>query len=478
MSNRNWSKTKIVATMGPASSPKEVLAAMMDAGLDVCRINASHGSHEDHQQVVNTIRELNREKGYNIAILVDLQGPKLRIGNVENNSVLLESGAELTITTHECIGTVDRLYITYPEFPKDVAIGDHVLIDDGKLKLTVTDTNRMDTVKAVVINGGVLSSKKGVNLPNTRISLPSLTPKDLLDLDWALSNDVEWIGLSFVRTVTDVVDLKDRIFAAKKTTRVVAKIEKPEAIREIDNIIDMSDAIMVARGDLGVEMPMEEVPLMQKMIVQKSLAASKPVIIATQMMESMIANYAPTRAEVNDVANAVMDGADAVMLSGETSVGKYPVKVIENMQSIIDAVERKSQIFFKEHQPTTRNQTYISDSICYNACVMARQVDATAIVTMTNSGYTGFKLASHRPKANIFIFTDNRSLLNTMSLVWGVRGFYYNKYESTDATIQDIKEFLKNQGMVNVDDLVINIASMPMQERGRANMIKLSFIAQ
>ncbi len=450
----------------------------MDAGLDVCRINASHGSHEDHQQVVNTIRELNREKGYNIAILVDLQGPKLRIGNVENNSVLLESGAELTITTHECIGTVDRLYITYPEFPKDVAIGDHVLIDDGKLKLTVTDTNRMDTVKAVVINGGVLSSKKGVNLPNTRISLPSLTPKDLLDLDWALSNDVEWIGLSFVRTVTDVVDLKDRIFAAKKTTRVVAKIEKPEAIREIDNIIDMSDAIMVARGDLGVEMPMEEVPLMQKMIVQKSLAASKPVIIATQMMESMIANYAPTRAEVNDVANAVMDGADAVMLSGETSVGKYPVKVIENMQSIIDAVERKSQIFFKEHQPTTRNQTYISDSICYNACVMARQVDATAIVTMTNSGYTGFKLASHRPKANIFIFTDNRSLLNTMSLVWGVRGFYYNKYESTDATIQDIKEFLKNQGMVNVDDLVINIASMPMQERGRANMIKLSFIAQ
>jgi pyruvate kinase len=244
MSNRNWSKTKIVATMGPASSPKEVLAAMMDAGLDVCRINASHGSHEDHQQVVNTIRELNREKGYNIAILVDLQGPKLRIGNVENNSVLLESGAELTITTHECIGTADRLYITYPEFPKDVAIGDHVLIDDGKLKLTVTDTNRMDTVKAVVINGGVLSSKKGVNLPNTRISLPSLTPKDLLDLDWALSNDVEWIGLSFVRTVTDVVDLKDRIFAAKKTTRVVAKIEKPEAIREIDNIIDMIDNII------------------------------------------------------------------------------------------------------------------------------------------------------------------------------------------------------------------------------------------
>jgi pyruvate kinase len=474
---KSWSKTKIVATMGPASSSREVLEQMIEAGLDVCRINSSHGSYDDHQKVIDTIRLINKEKNTNIAILVDLQGPKLRIGNVENNGVELINGREVTFTTTEVMGTAEKLFMTYQEFPKDVKIGDHILIDDGKLKLTVVETNYEDTVKAVVVNGGTLSSKKGVNLPNTRISLPSLTKKDLLDLDFALKNNVEWIGLSFVRTVTDVIELKEKIKAAHKTCRVIAKIEKPEAIREIDSIIDMSDGIMVARGDLGVEMPMEEVPLMQKMIVNKSIAASKPVIIATQMMESMITNYAPTRAEVNDVANAVIDGADAVMLSGETSVGKFPVRVIENMQSIIYAVEKNSNIYFKEHRPVVKNQTYISDSICYNACVMAQQVDAAAIVTMTNSGYTGFKLASHRPKANIFIFTDNPVLLNTMSLVWGVRGYYYNNYVSTDETIKEIKEFLKKNNLVGTDDLIINIASIPMEEKGRANMLKLSYIS-
>jgi pyruvate kinase len=474
---KSWSKTKIVATMGPACANTEILEQMIDAGLDVARINASHGKYEDHQLVIDAIRKINVYKKTNVAILVDLQGPKLRIGTVENNAVELVAGKELIITTAECVGTADRVYITYPEFPKDVAINDYVLIDDGKLKLKVTDTNQKDEVKAIIINGGILSSKKGVNLPNTKISLPSLTKKDLQDLDFALANDAEWIGLSFVRTVTDVVDLKQRIKAAKKTSRVVAKIEKPEAIAEIDNIIDMTDAVMVARGDLGVEMPMHEVPLLQKMIVQKCIAASKPVIIATQMMESMIVSYTPTRAEVNDVANAVMDGADAVMLSGETSVGKYPVQVIEHMHSIIQTVESKGNIYFKEHQPETANQMFISDSICYNACVMARQVDAKAIVTMTNSGYTGFKLSSHRPMANIFVFTDNPSLLNTLSLVWGVRGFYYNRYDSTDQTIKDIKEFLKSNGFVKVDELVINIASMPMQDKGRANMLKLSYIS-
>ncbi len=474
---KSWSKTKIVATMGPASSSREVLEQMIEAGLDVCRINSSHGAYDDHQKVIDNIRQINKEKNTNIAILVDLQGPKLRIGNVENNAVELINGREVTFTTTEVLGTAEKLFMTYQEFPKDVKIGDHILIDDGKLKLTVVETNYEDTVKAVVVNGGTLSSKKGVNLPNTRISLPSLTKKDLLDLEFALKNNVEWIGLSFVRTVTDVIELKEKIKAAHKTCRVIAKIEKPEAIREIDNIIDMSDGIMVARGDLGVEMPMEEVPLMQKMIVNKSIAASKPVIIATQMMESMITNYAPTRAEVNDVANAVIDGADAVMLSGETSVGKFPVRVIENMQSIIYAVEKNSNIYFKEHRPVVKNQTYISDSICYNACVMAQQVDAAAIVTMTNSGYTGFKLASHRPKANIFIFTDNSALLNTMSLVWGVRGYYYNNYVSTDETIKEIKEFLKKNNLVGTDDLIINIASIPMEEKGRANMLKLSYIS-
>jgi pyruvate kinase len=327
-----------------------------------------------------------------------------------------------------------------------------------------------------VVNGGVLSSKKGVNLPNTKVSLPCLTEKDIEDLDFALKNNVEWIGLSFVRRATDIVDLKDRIKAAKKTSRVIAKIEKPEAIEEIDQIIDLTDALMVARGDLGVELPLEEVPLIQKMLVEKCVLASKPVIIATQMMESMITNYSPTRAEVNDVANAVLDGADAVMLSGETSVGKFPVKVIQDMERIIKSVEEKGNIYFRVHPPEIKNQSFITDSICYNACIMAQQSEAKGIVCMTNSGYAAIKVSSHRPKASVFVFTDNRSLLNTMSLVWGVRGFYYNKYESTDQTIEDIKSFLKREGYLQTDDLVINIASMPMKERGRANMLKLSYI--
>jgi pyruvate kinase len=374
-----WTKTKIVATLGPASNTREMLSAMMDAGMDVARINSSHGSYEFHQQTINIIRELNHAKKSNVAILVDLQGPKLRIGNVENNEVILVDGKDITITTEECIGTASKIYITYPEFPKDVAVGDSVKIDDGKLELRVTNTNRKDTVHAVVVNGGVLSSKKGVNLPNTKISLPSLTKKDIEDLNFALSNNVEWIGLSFVRSVTDVIDLKERIKVAKKTTRVIAKIEKPEAIEEIDNIIDMADAVMVARGDLGVELPMEKVPLIQKMIVNKCIKASKPVIIATQMMESMITNYTPTRAEVNDVANAVLDGADAVMLSGETSVGKFPSVVIQHMHKILAAVETDGNIYFKDHPPVVKNQTFISDSICFNACVMASTAEQKAL---------------------------------------------------------------------------------------------------
>ncbi|MCE3260183.1 MAG: pyruvate kinase, partial [Bacteroidetes bacterium] len=331
-------------------------------------------------------------------------------------------------------------------------------------------------VKCAITVGGNLSSKKGVNLPNTKISLPCLTVKDIRDLEFALEYDFDWIGLSFVRSVTDIVELKEIIRHRNKRAKVIAKIEKPEAIKEIDNIIDVTDGIMVARGDLGVELPMEQVPLLQKMIVHKCVEIGKPVIIATQMMESMITSYTPTRAEVNDVANAVMDGADAVMLSAETSVGKYPIKVIEMMRRIITQVEELDTIYYKEHTPSIKTITYITDSICYNACSLAHHAGAQAIISMTNSGYTAFKLASHRPKAHVFIFTDNQSLLTTLSLVWGIRGFYYNKYESTDETINDLKAFIKAEGFVKDDDLVINIASMPMKEKGRTNMMKLSYI--
>jgi pyruvate kinase len=474
-------RTKIVATLGPASSSAEVLEDMIKAGADVFRINFSHGSYEDVESQIRNIRALNKKLGTHIAILADLQGPKLRIGAVENNSVELVAGKEIIISTKECIGTAQRLYITYPQFPKDVNVGESILIDDGKLLLTVIDTNGLDEVKAVISHGGMLSSKKGVNLPNTRISLPCLTEKDLRDLDFALTQKVDWIGLSFVRNSEDIRELKMLIrnFGQHVPTRVVAKIEKPEAIKDIDNIISETDALMVARGDLGVEVPMQEVPVIQKMLVRKCLEQSKPVIIATQMMESMITNISPTRAEVNDVANSVMDGADAVMLSGETSVGNHPARVVSAMTKIIEHVEQESDVYNRENAAPDvdlRNPRFLSDSICYTAAKMAQRTNAAAIATMTHSGYTAFKLASHRPKAKIYVFTDNHFILTTLNLVWGVQGFYYDSDISTDNTIADIKQILKVSGMVKTNDLVINIASIPLSEKGKTNMIKLSAV--
>src|ERR1035437_8445032 len=474
-------RTKIVATLGPASSTVAVLEEMITAGMDVCRINFSHGAYDIVLDQINTIRELNKKLGTHTAILADLEGPKLRIGTVENNSVELIAAREIVITTAECIGTAERVYITYPQFPKDVKTGETILIDDGKLLLKVIETNGKDEVKAVVMHGGILSSKKGVNLPNTKISLPCLTEKDLKDLEFALVQKVDWVGLSFVRSAADIIELKHLIqkFDHNVRTKVVAKIEKPEAVSDIDNIIKETDAIMVARGDLGVEVPMQEVPVIQKMLVRKCLEESKPVIIATQMMESMITNISPSRAEVNDVANSVMDGADAVMLSAETSVGNHPAKVVEAMTKIIERVEQESNIYNRDNaapEVNLHNERFISDSICYTAAKMAQRTNAAAIITMSHSGYTAFKLASHRPKAAIYVFTDNYSILTTLNLVWGVQGFYYDKNISTDHTIADIKFILKKTGFVKSNDLIINIASVPLSERGKSNMVKLSAI--
>ncbi|MES2591956.1 MAG: pyruvate kinase [Bacteroidota bacterium] len=474
-------RTKIVATLGPASSSVEVIEDMIKAGANVFRINFSHGSYENVLEQIKNIRLANKHLGAHAAILADLQGPKLRIGTVENNGVELIAGNEITITTNECIGTAERIYITYPQFPKDVRVGENILIDDGKLLLTVTATNGKDEVKAVVSHGGILSSKKGVNLPNTKISLPCLTEKDLKDLDFALTQNVDWVGLSFVRSAADIIELKYIIqnFSPSVNAKVVAKIEKPEAIVDIDNIIKETDAIMVARGDLGVEVPMQEVPVIQKMLVRKCLEESKPVIIATQMMESMITNISPSRAEVNDVANSVMDGADAVMLSAETSVGNHPAKVVEAMTKIIEHVEMESHIYNRDNaapEVDLHNDRFISDSICYTAAKMAQRTKAVAIITMTHSGYTAFKLASHRPKANVYVFTDNYQILTTLSLVWGVQGFYYDKSISTDHTIADIKFILKKNGFIKIGELIVNIASVPLAEKGKSNMVKLSAV--
>lgn len=469
-------KTKIVATLGPATSSKEILTGIIEAGVNVCRVNFSHGTYDDHAKTIQLIREISKERGIHTAILADLQGPKIRVGKVENNGVLLEKGKEIIFTSQECTGNADKVYISYQNFPQDVYAGETILLDDGKLVLTIKSTNKIDEVVAIVEHGGILSSNKGVNLPNTKISLPSLTTKDIEDLNFALSMNVSWIGLSFVRTARDIIELKHLIAEKKSSAKVIAKIEKPEAIREIDDILNVTDAIMVARGDLGVEVPFHEVPLIQKMLVKKSLKAAKPVIIATQMMESMIENITPTRAEVNDVANAVLDGADAVMLSAETSVGKHPIKVIESMSSIISDVEQHESVYNYEYPPEEDNHDrYITDSICFNSCRLAQRVGAKAIVTMTFSGYTAFKLASFRPKSGIFVFTGNEAILNLMSLVWGVKAFYYDKYVSTDHTIADIKYILKKEGYIKVKDLVVNIASMPITEKGQTNMMKLSY---
>ena len=432
-------KTKIVATLGPASSDYQTMVEMVKAGVNVFRINFSHSSHENAEDLIQKVRKLNEEFDLNTGILADLQGPKLRIGKVEEGAVL-NPGDILTFSDKDEMGNAERVYMNYEQFAGDVKVGERVLMDDGKLVTEIIETNGKDTVRAKVIQGGALKSKKGVNLPNTKVSLPCLTEKDLADLEVAIRNDVEWVGLSFVRSPEDVKQLRSILNKNNAACRIISKIEKPEAVIEIDEIIEITDAIMVARGDLGVEVPMQGVPLIQKMIVNKCHKMARPVIIATQMMESMIDNMTPTRAEVNDVANSVLDGADAVMLSGETSVGQYPVQVIEAMSKIVAHVEESGQVKTEsENPPKYKSKRFITDSICYNASKIADQVGASAILTMTFSGYTGFKISSHRPKTNIVLFTANRSILNMVSLIWGVRGFYYNKMESTDATFLTLR---------------------------------------
>jgi pyruvate kinase len=469
-------KTKIVATLGPASSDKAVLREMFLAGLNVCRLNFSHGSYEDHSGVIKTIRELNEETGLNVAILADLQGPKIRTNEMENNGVDLVNGSEVLIVTEKVLGTASKFSINYALLPEDVQPGERILLDDGKLALEVLKTDGKKEITARVIHGGILSSKKGVNFPNTKISMPSLTEKDLEDLQFALDQNVDWIGLSFVRSARDIIELKHIISNRKCKAKVIAKIEKPEAIEDIDAIIQESDGLMVARGDLGVEIPYQNVPIIQKMLIKKCIVHAKPIIVATQMMESMINSISPTRAEVNDVANAVLDGADAVMLSGETSVGKFPIEVIRTMSNIVLEMEKFEGIYNKEELPDKNRERFISDSICFNACRLSQRVEADAIITMSFSGYTAYKIASQRPKAPIYVFTSNKQILTQLNLIWGVKAFYYDKQISTDHTIADIKFLLKTMGLLVIGDLVINIASIPLEELGSSNMLKLSYV--
>ncbi|RAV98826.1 pyruvate kinase [Pseudochryseolinea flava] len=470
----SYNKTKIVATVGPASNSKEMLASLINEGVDIFRLNFSHGKHEDHLKVIQFVRELNKELGTTVGLLQDLQGPKIRIDEMAPN-IIIEAGQELVITTKDLIGNEKIASTSYKNLPNDVKVGDMILVDDGKIELKVKEV-RGEEVVTEVVYGGPLKSRKGINLPFSKVSAPSLTEKDLKDLEFGIANDVDWIALSFVRKAFDIQSMRKMIDDKKSSARIVAKIEKPEALSNIDEIIECTDAIMVARGDLGVEIWLEEVPMVQKMLVEKCNKAGKPVIVATQMMESMIENPRPTRAETNDVANAVMDGADAVMLSAETAAGKYPIEVIRSMVRTIASVEKNPNMYFRFRDVDPKSPVYVNDSLVLAACKLAKDVGAKAIVGMTASGYTAFKSSSHRPNTNIFVFTSNKSLINKMNLVWGSRAYHYDKTNSTDETIADVEAKLKAEGHVKSGDIFIFMASMPIQDRARTNTLKINVV--
>ena len=468
-----YNKTKIIATIGPATESKEMLIKIIRAGVDVCRINFSHGSHEEHERIISHILEINDELRLSVAILADLQGPKLRLGEMKPGVELVD-GQSLLVSTDKGIGDDKCIYVNYKNLAQEMEVGEEILIDDGNIELRVTEIIDEDTLRTEVVDGGPLKSKKGFNLPSTNVSLPCLTEKDLRDLEFALKKGVDWIGLSFVRHPNDIKELRERIKLLKGDASIIAKIEKPQAVEHIDKIIKYADGIMVARGDLGVELPMQQVPMIQKSIVEKCIVAHKPVIIATQMMESMINNPRPTRAETNDVANAVMDGADAVMLSAETSVGKYPYEVVRAMEKIIGSTELGWDIYHKGKRPHRSSPTFLSDEICFTAVRMSDHVQAKAIISLTYSGYTALQIAGYRPRCDIFIFTSNKKIFRKLNLVWNIRVYYYDSMESTDQTIKDVLQILKDDNLLETGDLVVHTASMPIDSKSRTNALKIS----
>jgi len=469
-------RTKIVATVGPACETYDQLKALVIAGVNVFRLNFSHGSHEDKKKIIDNIRNINNELGLSVAILGDLQGPKLRVGEIENNRLEVKVGDVLTLTNEKCVGTMEKIYVSYPNLAGDVVIGNTIMIDDGKIEVKVQSVEANNDVKVVVSLGGIISSKKGLNLPDTKISLPAMTEKDLIDAAFIIQEKLDWVALSFVKRVADIEMLRDILNKHNSKAKIIAKIEMPEAITNLRDIIIASDGIMVARGDLGVELPVEKIPLIQKKIIRKCIHRAKPVIVATQMMESMIDRVKPNRSEITDVANAVIEGADAVMLSGETATGQFPVLVIETMRKIISEVEQYGYHYNRSEdlKPQPHSPSFISDALCYNACKLADDGNAQGLIGMTQSGYTAFILSSFRPKSPLFVFTKEKTLVNQLSLSWGVKAFYYDKEESLDEIIKDQIQILKDNHFVKKDDIVVNTGSTPVLLHLPTNMIKIS----
>jgi len=470
-------RTKIVATVGPACDTYEKLLELVKAGVNIFRLNFSHGTHENKAQIIEHIRAINSKEPYNISILADLQGPKLRVGEIENGALLIEPGDILTFTSKEkVVGNKEKIYVSYPDLHEDVEVGNKILIDDGKLEVVVVSIDKNGDIKVKVTYGGILLPKKGVNLPDTKISLPALTEKDLIDLDFIIDQKVDWVALSFVRKVEDIIDLKKRLADRKSKSKVIAKIEMPSALADLRNIILESDGVMVARGDLGVELPVEKVPMAQRDIIRKCIHRAKPVIVATQMMESMIDRVKPNRSEITDVANAVLEGADAVMLSAETATGKHPSLVVETMRKIILEVERTEYRYNREEdlKPQPHSPSFLSDAICYNACKLAKDTRADALIGMTQSGFTAFVLSSYRPYSPLYIFTKEKTLVNQLSLSWGVRAFFYDEEESLDGIMFDQIKILKERGFLKTGDVVVNTGSTPVHLHIPTNVLKIT----
>lgn len=471
-------RTKIVATVGPSCDTYEGLLSLVKAGVNVFRLNFSHGAHDDKKKVIELIREINKNEPFNIAILGDLQGPKLRVGEIEGGRLELKSGEDYVFTTEKIVSTRERIYVSYPSLARDVKEGERIFLDDGKMEVHVKKILSQTEILVNVSLGGILLPKKGVNLPDSALSMPSLTEKDIADLAFIIDQNIDWVALSFVRKTIDIVDLKNRLKEKDSKIKVIAKIEMPEALRNLRDIINESDGIMVARGDLGVEVPIEQVPVIQKDIIRKCMHRAKPVIVATQMMESMIDRTKPNRSEVSDVANAVLEGADAVMLSGETATGNYPALVVETMSKIIMNVENSVYDYNRDDilTPQPHSPTYLSDAICYNACKLANDSQADAIIGMTQSGYTAFMLSSYRPKSPLYIFSKEKTLISQLSLSWGVRAFFYAEEDSLDDIIYDQITILKSRGFINKGDVVINTGSTPVEKHLPTNIIKISTV--
>ncbi|MBV8253245.1 MAG: pyruvate kinase [Chitinophaga sp.] len=467
-------KTKIVATVGPASDTYDKLLELVRAGVNVFRLNFSHGSHEDKLRIIEYIRQINKTEPYNVAILADLQGPKLRVGEIENNALPLKAGDILTFINEKVVGNMEKIYVSYPDLYKDLRPGQKILLDDGKIETVVREITPAGEIKAEVTLPGVLSSKKGFNLPDTKVSLPALTEKDIIDLEFIIDHQCDWVALSFVRSVKDLIDLRKRLEARNSKIKVISKIEKPEAIQNLKEIIWESDGVMIARGDLGVELPVEQIPMIQKDIIRKCIHRAKPVIVATQMMESMMDRTRPNRSEITDVANAVLEGADAVMLSGETATGQFPVLVIQTMNKIIQEVEKEAIIYNRNLIPHRHSPTFLSDALCYNACKIAEDLDADALIGMTQSGYTGFMLSSYRPRSPLYVFTKERTLVNQLSLSWGVRAFFYEEEESLDDIVFDQINILKERGFIKPGDVVVNTGSTPVKLHLATNTLKIT----